>query len=70
MEIVYEKDHVHFLLQSVSTYSVSEILTKLKSLTAGELFETSGNKEGVIGWKFMDKCLLRKLSRTNTVVEM
>ena len=37
-EIGYEPDHVHFLLQSVPTYSVSEIVMKLKSLTARELF--------------------------------
>jgi REP element-mobilizing transposase RayT len=38
MEIGYEPDHVHFLLQSIPTYSVSEIVIKLKSLTARELF--------------------------------
>jgi putative transposase len=38
IEIGYEADHVHFLLQSVPTYSVSEIVTKLKSLIARELF--------------------------------
>src|SRR5690554_5302231 len=38
IEIGYEPDHVHFLLQSVPTYSVSEIVMKLKSLTARELF--------------------------------
>ena len=38
MEIGYEADHVHFLLQSVPIYSVSEIVTKLKSLTSRELF--------------------------------
>ena len=38
MKIGYEGDHVHFLIQSVPTYSVSEIITKLKSLTGRELF--------------------------------
>ncbi len=38
LEIGYESDHVHFLLQSVPSYSVTEIVTKLKSLTARELF--------------------------------
>ncbi len=38
IEIGYETDPVHFLLQSVSTYSVSEIATKLKSLMAREFF--------------------------------
>ena len=38
IEIGYECDHVHFLIQSIPTYSVSEIVIKLKSLTARELF--------------------------------
>lgn len=38
IEIGYEPDHVHFLIQSVPLYSVSEIVLKLKSLTARELF--------------------------------
>jgi len=38
LEIGYESDHVHFLLQSIPNYSVSSIITKLKSLTARELF--------------------------------
>ncbi len=38
VEIGYEPDYVHFLLQSVPSYSVSDIVTKLKSLTARELF--------------------------------
>ena len=40
IEIGYEPDHVHFLLQSVPAYSVSEIVIKLKSLTARELFQS------------------------------
>ena len=38
IEIGYECEHVHFLLQSIPTYSVSELVIKLKSLTARELF--------------------------------
>ena len=38
MEIGYEEDHVHFLVQSVPTYSVTQIVRMLKSLTAKELF--------------------------------
>ena len=38
LEIGYECDHVHFLLQSVLSYSVTAIVTKLKSLSARELF--------------------------------
>ena len=39
IEIGYESDHVHFLLQSIPTYSVSEIVIKLKSITARELYK-------------------------------
>ena len=39
IEIGYEPDHVHFLLQSIPIYSVSELVTKIKSLTARELFK-------------------------------
>ena len=38
IEIGYESNHVHFLVQSVPTMSVSEISRKLKSLTAKHLF--------------------------------
>ena len=31
IEIGYEPDHVHFLIQSIPSYSVSELVTKLKS---------------------------------------
>jgi REP element-mobilizing transposase RayT len=39
MEIGTDKDHVHFLVQSVPTYSVTKIVTMLKSLTAREVFK-------------------------------
>lgn len=38
VEIGYEEDHVHFLVQSVPSLSVSDILRTLKSITAKELF--------------------------------
>ncbi len=38
VEIGYESDHVHFLVQSVPSLSVSEIARKLKSITAKQLF--------------------------------
>ena len=34
VEIGTDKDHVHFLVQSVPTYSVTKIVTLIKSLTA------------------------------------
>ena len=38
LEIGTDEDHVHFFLQSVPTYSVTKIVTFLKSLTAREIF--------------------------------
>ena len=39
MEIGVDKDHVHFLVQSVPTYSVTKLVTMIKSLTAREVFK-------------------------------
>lgn len=39
LEIGTDKDHVHFLVQFVPTYSVTRIVTLLKSLTAREIFK-------------------------------
>jgi putative transposase len=38
LEIGTDKDHVHFLVQSVPTYSVTKIVTVIKSITAREIF--------------------------------
>lgn len=38
VEIGYERDHVHFLVQSVPTMNVSEIIRTIKSITAKELY--------------------------------
>lgn len=38
LEIGTDVDHVHFLVQSVPTYSVTKIVTMVKSLTAREVF--------------------------------
>jgi REP element-mobilizing transposase RayT len=38
IEIGTDRDHVHFLVQSVPTYSPTKIITKIKSITAREIF--------------------------------
>ncbi|GAH37927.1 unnamed protein product, partial [marine sediment metagenome] len=38
IEIGTDKDHVHFLIQSVPTYSPTKIIQTVKSLTAREIF--------------------------------
>ena len=39
IEIGTDKDHVHFLIQSIPTYSPTEIIRAVKSLTAREIFK-------------------------------
>ena len=39
IEIGYEPDHVHFLVQSVPAMCISEIVGILKSITAKQLFQ-------------------------------
>jgi len=39
VEIGVDKDHVHFLVQSVLTYSVTKLVTMIKSLSAKEVFK-------------------------------
>jgi REP element-mobilizing transposase RayT len=39
LEIGIDKDHVHFLVQSVPPYSISKVVRLVKSLTAREIFK-------------------------------
>ncbi len=39
IEIGLDKEHVHFLVQSVPTYSVTKLVKMIKSLTAKEVFK-------------------------------
>ena len=39
LEIGTDNDHVHFLVQSVPSYSVTKLVTMVKSLTAREIFK-------------------------------
>ena len=38
LEIGTDKDHVHFLVQSIPRYSVTDLVKMIKSLTAREIF--------------------------------
>ena len=38
LEIGTDEDHVHFLVQTVPTYSVTKVVTTIKSITAREIF--------------------------------
>ena len=53
IEIGIDKNHVHFLIQSVPTYSVTKLVTMLKSLTAREVFKRClGVKKQLWGGEF------------------
>ncbi len=39
VEIGYDSDYVHFLVQSIPSISVSKLVTLIKSLSARELFK-------------------------------
>ena len=39
LEIGTDKNHVHFLIQSVPSYSVTKIVTMIKSIIAWEVFK-------------------------------
>jgi len=38
LEVGTDEDHVHFLVQSVPTYSITKLVTFIKSITAREIF--------------------------------
>jgi REP element-mobilizing transposase RayT len=38
LEIGTDIDHVHYLIQSISTYSITKIVTMIKSITARQIF--------------------------------
>ena len=53
LEIGVDKDHVHFLIQSVPTRSPTQIVTTIKSLTAREIFKRHPEvKEQLWGGEF------------------
>jgi REP element-mobilizing transposase RayT len=53
IEIGVDEDHVHFLIQSVPIYSVTKLVTMLKSLTAREVFKRCpGVKKQLWGGEF------------------
>ena len=53
IEIGTDQDHVHFLLQSVPTYSPTKIIRTVKSITAREIFKRAPEvKRKLWGGKF------------------
>ena len=53
LEIGTDKDHVHFLVQSVPTKSASELIRMIKRITAREVFKKHPEvKEKLLGDEF------------------
>ena len=53
LEIGTDKDHVHFLVQSVPKMSATQIITILKSITAKEIFKKHPEaKQKLLGGEF------------------
>ena len=53
LEIGIDSDHVHFLIQTVPTISVSKLVKKVKSLTAREIFRNHPEVRNLLwGGKF------------------
>lgn len=56
IEIGVDKDHVHFLIQSISKYSPTKIANIVKSITAREIFRRIPSvKEELWGGEFWTK---------------
>ncbi len=56
LEIGVDRDHVHFLVQSVPSYSATKIIQTIKSLTAREIFKRVPSvKQQLWGGQFWSK---------------
>jgi REP element-mobilizing transposase RayT len=56
LEIGTEKNHIHFLVQSVSAYSPEQIVRTIKSITARKIFESCPEvKKALWGGEFWTK---------------
>lgn len=56
LEIGMDRDHAHFLIQSVPTYSVTKIVTTVKSVIAREVFAKAPEVKGKLwGEEFWGK---------------
>ena len=64
LEIGTDKDHVHFLIQSVPTYSAKKIIQAVKSITAREIFERVPEvKEKLWGGELWNRWVLCQYGR-------
>ena len=65
LEIGSDENHIHFLVQSVSMYSITKLVTIIKSLTAREVFNKCPyvkKQLGVVNFGLMGILLVRLVS--------
>ncbi len=85
LEIGTDKDHVHFLVQTVPTYSVTKVVTTIKSITAREVlrrkpdvkktlwggeFWTDGYYAGTVGKHGNEHTIKNYVKRQGSAYEM
>ena len=64
LEIGTDDDHVHFLVQSVPTYSPTKIVRTIKSITAKEIFRQMPEvKKQLWGGEFWSDGYFRRIGR-------
>lgn len=56
IEIGTDRDHVHFLIQTIPTYKPSEVVKKIRSITAREIFRRAPEVKKILwGGEFWSK---------------
>ena len=64
IKIVLNRDHMHFLIQSVPMYSAKKIIQVVKSITAREIIgKNTGSEEEIVGWGILDRWILCEYGR-------
>ncbi len=65
LEIGIDEDHVHFLIQTIPNIRSSDMVKKIKSITACHIFKTHKEvKQKNVGRKLLDTRILCEHSRT------
>lgn len=55
IEIGTDTDHIHLLVQAVPTYSVTKLVTLIKSMTASQVFALCPEvKKTTLGWRILE----------------
>ncbi|QUL53514.1 IS200/IS605 family transposase [Paenibacillus tritici] len=63
LEIGTDKNHVHFLVQSVPKYSPTKIIQTIKSITAREIFTRHPEVKKIMGWRILVRRIFCKHSK-------